>query len=346
SMPWCVVAHNDKGIEEKHVAIPNFDPVFEKIVHPYVDRIDRNGLRAWLEHYNLRNGLPSPNDRLRTEPDFAHLRIATEDVAFLRLVWQQVDEWVRAKVLKNREDLEARLTAAHYRVRCNKHTGGPLDQPVILGPRGNQLRLAGSIYYRPEFGQDVTPLLDLNDPAVVQKRLTELRETVMKRLDFRAYHLIGRLFGSREQARVRQGTARDHLKSLIDHKLRAERTVVDSIPPVDLSNLIRQADEQKTGLQPEILRKHSGDASVALPQKTNSVAVQHPTAASDAAELVAPSTPTPPRQKGDIKKSMSGAECTVVDPKMSHVIQNNTIKKKPRKKRLPKVIVLEDIPIK
>ena len=116
-------------------------------------------------------------------------------------------------------DLDLWLLAAGYRVRCNKHTGGPLEQPVILGPRGNLLRLTGSLYYRPEFGQEPAENHNLNDPEVVKTRLSELRETVLRRLDSRAYHLIGRFFGRGEQARVRQGTARHHLKLLIDLKL-------------------------------------------------------------------------------------------------------------------------------
>jgi hypothetical protein len=216
SMPWCVVAH---GYNVKCFVIPNFDPVFGKVVHPYVAQIDRCGLLAWAEHYSLRHGLPSPNDHFRVEPDFGHLRIASVDVAFLRHVWQQVHDWVRAGVVRDRMDLELWLMATGYRVRCNKHTSGPLEQPVILGPRGNLLRLTGSIYYRPEFGQKPAENHNLNDPQVLKKRLGELREAVLKRLDFRAYHLVGRLFGSREQLRVRHGTARHHLKSLIDQKL-------------------------------------------------------------------------------------------------------------------------------
>jgi hypothetical protein len=342
SMPWCVVAHNDKGFEEKHFAIPNFDLVFRKIVHPYVDRIDRNGLRAWLEHYNLRNGLPSPNDRLRIEPDFAHLRIAAEDVEFLRHVWRQVDEWVHAKIVRNRTDLEARLTAAHYRVRCNKHTGGPLDQPVILGPRGNLLRLAGSIYYRPEFGQDNTPTLDLNDPVVVQKRLAELRKTVMNRLDFRAYHLVGRIFGSREQARVHQGPARDHLKSLIDRKLEAERKEIASIPLVDLGYLIRMADGQKNGLLDRL--------TVIVSQKSNAAAMLQPPTDQpmDGADSFAPDTPSIPasrRPKDDPKEFVPVAKCPVVDPEVFPVNQPHKLEKMRKKKPLPKVVVQDEIRI-
>jgi len=216
SMPWTVVAHGERV---KHFVIPNYDPVFRKVVHPYIDRIDRYGLRAWAEHYSLRRGLLSPNDRFRVEPDFANMRIAAEDVDFLCHVWQQVQQWVRAGVVRNRMDLDLWLLAAGYRVRCNKHTGGPLEQPVILGPRGNLLRLTGSRYYRPEFGEEPEENQNLNDPEILKKKLGELRGTVLKRLDFRAYHLIGRLFGSREQLRVRQGMARHHLKLLIDHKL-------------------------------------------------------------------------------------------------------------------------------
>jgi len=217
SMPWCVVAHGYNNV--KCIVIPNFDPVFGKIVHPYVAQIDRHGLLAWAEHFSLRRGLHSPNDHFRIEPDFGHLGIAAEDVGFLRRVWQQVHDWVGKGVVRDRMDLELWLIAAGYRVRCNKHAGGPLEQPVILGPRGNLLRLTGSVYYRPKFGQEPRQYQNPRDSEVVKTRLSQLRETVLSRLESRAFHLIGRLFGRGEQARVRKGTARHHFKLLIDHKL-------------------------------------------------------------------------------------------------------------------------------
>ena len=216
SMPWCVIAHGDKV---KCFVIPNFDPVFGKAVNPYVPQLDRIGLLAWTEHFSLRHGLPSSIDYFRVEPDFGHLRIAAEDVDFLGHVWQQVHQWVRAGVVRDRMDLELWLMAAGYRVRCNKRTGGPLEQPVILGPRGNLLRLTGSIYYLPEFGLEPGQIDNLRCPEAVKERLSDIRKVVLKRLDFRAFHLIGRLFGRKEQLRVSDGAARHHLKSLIDHKL-------------------------------------------------------------------------------------------------------------------------------
>lgn len=216
SMPWTVVAHGERV---KRFVIPNYDPVFRKVVHSYVDRIDRYGILAWTKHYSLRHGLLSPNDRFRIEPDFDNLHIAAVDVDFLYHVWQQVHQWVRAGIVRNRVDLELRLIAAGYHVRCNKRSGGPLEQPVISAPRGNLLRLTGSLYYRPEFGNEHAGNHDLNDPGVLKKRLGEIRETVLKRLDFRAYHLIGHLFGKREQLLVSQGMARHHLKLLIDRRL-------------------------------------------------------------------------------------------------------------------------------
>jgi hypothetical protein len=221
SMPWTVVAHSERV---KCFVIPNYDPVFRKVVHPYVDRIDRYGILAWTEHYSLRHGLLSPNDRFRIQPDFANLRIAAVDVDFLYHVWQQVHQWVRAGIVRNRMDLELRLIAAGYHVRCNKRSGGLLEQPVISAPRGNLLRLTGSLYYRPEFGNEDAGNQDLNDPEVRKKRLGELRETVLKRLDFRAYHLIGHLFGKNEQVLVRKGMARHHLKLLVALRLFQNRS--------------------------------------------------------------------------------------------------------------------------
>ncbi len=252
SMLWSVIAH---GEGEKHFVIPNFDPVFDKVVHPYVDRIDRHGLRAWVEHYSLRKGLPLPNDRLRIEPGFSHMRITKEDVEFLQQIWECVKFWVTRGLMKTRDELLPLLSGAGYIVRCDKHAGGRLAQPVVVGPRGNLLRLTGSTYYRPDFGRESPPMIDPNDPEYLSKRLAVLHEKVTKRLDFRAWHLIGRLFGSDEQSRVVDGASKKHIHDLIQEKLRSEMRALRAFPPVNLAHLIKVADAHKAGLQPVILIK-------------------------------------------------------------------------------------------
>jgi hypothetical protein len=249
SMPWCVVAH---GAEEKHFVVPNYDPVFQKVVDPYIDRIDRKGFRAWVEHYSLRHGLPVPNDCLRIEPDFAHLRFAADQVEFLRQIWSYVKFWVAHNLLKTRDDLLLLLTGAGFKVRSEKHAGGPLEQPVVMGPRGTWLPLTGSIYYRPDLGKPKAPVLAPKYSDFVPTRLAMLRKIIEDRFDFRAWHLIGRLYGRGEQSRVIDGGARQHFYSLVQEKLLAERRALMAFPSANLAHLIQVTDSFKAGLQPVI----------------------------------------------------------------------------------------------
>ncbi len=252
SMPWCVVEHRDKGKREKHFVIPIYDLVFEKPVHPYIDRIDQKGFEAWVEHFNLRHGIAPPGHRLRVDPDFEHLksRVNKSDIEFLRLVWERVKLWVKNKNVKNRIELEARLITEGYRVRCNTHAGKPLAQPHILGPRGKWLRLKGSTYYRPEFGiSDVKPL-DLADEKAVKERLLELREIMFDRFDFRAYHLIGRLYGKKEQERVTLGRARQHFEKLIEQKMSTTPREALTGQRVDYGYLAQVLSIHNFGLEP------------------------------------------------------------------------------------------------
>lgn len=252
SVPWCVIAH---GAEEKHFVIPNYDPVFQKVVLPYIHRIDRNGLRAWVEHYSLRHRLPVPNERLRVEPNFGHMQRAGEDVEFLRDIWKLVNRWVSHNMMETRDDLLPLLSGGGYKVRCEKHAGGDLEQPVVMGPRGNWLPLAGSIYYRPEFGKRPIAALTPLHPAFHSRTLALLHGKVEERLKFRAWHLIGRLFGRTEQERVNRGNAKRHLYHLVQEKLRSERRALRALPSVKLAHLIQVVDLQKAGVQPDILRK-------------------------------------------------------------------------------------------
>lgn len=252
SVPWCVIAH---GAEEKHFVIPNYDPVFQKVVLPYIDRIDRNGLRAWVEYYSLRHGLPLPNEHLRVEPNFGHMHRAGKDVEFLRKIWIIVNRWVSHNAMETRDDLLPLLSSRGYKVRCEKHAGGELEQPVVMGPRGNWLPLTGSIYYRPEFGKRIIPVLTPMHPAFHSRTLALLHGKVEERLKFRAWHLIGRLFGRTEQERVNRGNAKRHLYNLVQEKLRSERRALRALPSVKLAHLIQVVDLQKAGVQPDILRK-------------------------------------------------------------------------------------------
>jgi hypothetical protein len=137
---------------------------------------------------------------------------------------------------------------------------------------------------------------------------------------------------------------------LIEHKLQAERVELESIPLVDLSHLIRVAEAQKEGLQPVILHRHSGDTTVVVTQKSSAVAMLPPATdqPKDVADTVVPDTPSIPalrRPTLGIEESVPAAKCPVVDPEVPPVNPTDKLEKKPKKKRRPKVIVLEDIPI-
>lgn len=291
SMPWLVVEQTDKGKKENHFVIPIYDLVFETNLHPYVDRIDQHGFEAWVEHFNLRRGILPPGHRLRMTPDFEHLRIDVGDIEFLRLVWGSVQTWVTNKDVGNRRELEARLIQDGYRVRCNSHAGKPLEQPVILGPRGNQLRLKGSVYYRPDFGLAKVKPLDLSDEKAVRVRLAQLREIMSDRFDFRAHHLIGRIYGKKEQERVTLGRARQHFEELIRKKMMDARCDELSAQRVDYSHIVQVLSGLNSGLEPVILQRESEiavDTLVPRPYEAPVVKTTVPEVEETAASVVLP----------------------------------------------------------
>ena len=223
SVGWCAISHSDKGKSEIHFVIALLDLLFRKLVNPYVDQIDRMRFAAWRDQFNLLHGLTLPSQHLRVEPPFDHLRKATEDVDFLRLVWLQVKKWVDDGEVRNRAELKVRLNASKHMVRWENNWGGPLEQPEIIGPRGRKLRLSGSIYYSPNFGLPAGIPLDLNDKESVAKHLANLQRTIDDRMEFRAYWTIGRLFGKREQERLARGKASERLQKLNAEKLHSMR---------------------------------------------------------------------------------------------------------------------------
>ena len=248
SMAWCVIEHIDKGKREIHFVIPLFDLLFGKWVHPYVDRIDRRAFQAWVEHFALRHDLDFPYEKLRVKPPFKHLRIREIDRDFLEEIWNRVHGLVNAKTIKTRVDLERQLTGQGYEVRFQKHGGGELQQPVIVGPEGNSLRLTNSIYYRPDFGSLRSKPLKRSDKVAVAKRQDELDEIVRKWRNFRAFHMIGRLFGKAKQLGVEKGAARKRLKKLIDERLAHERLVGEALQRTDFSGIFQTAYHLKTGV--------------------------------------------------------------------------------------------------
>lgn len=261
SMVWCVIEHTDKGKREFHFVIVIYDLLFGKFVHPYVDLIDRHGVAAWAEHFALRHGLENPMDKLRKKPPFKHLRLKSTEIRFLRDVWVKVHLLVRKNVIKSRKDLEEQLAIAGYQVRCHSYDGKPLEQPEIIGPEGVKLRLKNSIYYRRDFGDPALKPLDRSDPEAVKKRLTELRSIIRERLEFRAHHLIGRLFGVREKRLNPKGMARLRFKELIDRKLACEIEADRPWRKIDLADVWTAAELLKSGVPYEYLHEKKKAAS-------------------------------------------------------------------------------------
>lgn len=261
SMVWCVIEHTDKGKREFHFVVVNFDLFFGKHVHPYIDRIDRHGFAAWVEHFALRHGLKTPLDKLRKKPPFKHLRLKNTEIRFLREVWVKVHLLVRKNVIKSRKDLEEQLAIAGYQVRCHSYDGKPLEQPEIIGPEGGKLRLKNSIYYRRDFGDLALKPLDRSAPEAVKMRLAELRTIICKRLDFRAHHLIGRLFGVHEKRLTPKGKARLRFKELIDRKLNCEIEADQPWRKIDLADVWTAAELLKSDVPYEDLHAKKKAAS-------------------------------------------------------------------------------------
>jgi hypothetical protein len=224
SMPFCIIGHEDKGRHELHFVAPLYDLMFGKLVHPYIDRIDRYRFAAWVEWFALKTGLEYSGDHLRTKPAFEHLRLRDVDKEFLEDIWQQVNSWVEAGAVTSHDELVRKFAETKHQVRFDGYNGKPLQQPVILGPDGNPLRLTNSIYYRPDYGPELPKPLDRSDDAAVKKRILAIEEKFMSKMDFRAHHLIGRLFGAKEQKVVAKGKARLRLKHLINQKIDQQRT--------------------------------------------------------------------------------------------------------------------------
>jgi hypothetical protein len=221
SMPWCAIEHSDKGKREIHFVITIFDLFARKPIHPLIDRIDRNGLMAWVEHFALRHDLSLTGETLRETPAFQRFRQHTSDsIAFLEKIWNQVHQWVQDGKVGCREDLEKQLVQEGYKVSFRTEKGAKLQQPRIVGPEMESLKLTGSIYYRTDFGISQVPL-DRADKTAVAARLDELRKIIDARMDFRAHHLIGRIFGAKEKKKLQpkdKDQARARLKQLIDDR--------------------------------------------------------------------------------------------------------------------------------
>ncbi len=224
SMPLCIIEHTDKQKHEHHFVAPLYDLMFGKLVHPYIDRIDRHRFADWTERFALMQSLEHSSDRLRIKPAFEHLRIREIDKQFLEDIWEQVNGWVKSGLVRNRDELSRKFAETKHHVRFDGYNGRPLQQPVILGPDGNPLRLTNSIYYSPDYGPDAPKPIDRADDAAVKKRILELEESLKKAMEFRAYHLIGRLFGVAQQKVVAMGKARLRLKQLINQKIDQLRT--------------------------------------------------------------------------------------------------------------------------
>lgn len=253
SMVWCVIEHTDKGKRELHFVVAIYDLLFGKFCHPYVDRIDQHGFAAWVEHFAIRHDLEFPLDKLRKKPPFKHMRLKKTEIRFLREVWVKVHLLVRKKVIKSRMDLESQLALSGYQVRCQSYDGKPLEQPEIIGPVEVKLRLKNSIYYRSDFGDPAFKPLDRSDPEAVRKRLAELRSIIRARMDFRAHHLIGRLFGLGEKRLTPKGKARLRIKELIDKKLTCEIEADRPWCKVDLATVWMAAELFRSGVPHEIL---------------------------------------------------------------------------------------------
>ena len=249
AMPWCVIEHTDKGKREFHFVIPKFDLLFGKSFYPYVDHIDRHAFQAWVEHFALRYNLEFPNENLRVRPAFEHMRNLRKcDREFLEKIWNQVHLWVKFGNVACRTDLERRLIKEGYKVRFSKHAGGPLQQPVILGPDGKSLRLSNSIYYNPDFTPRAKEPLDRNDKIAVSTRLAELEVVLANWHEFRAFNLIGRLFGKAQQRDLALGEAKRRLIRLMDERLALERKVEERAARIDFNALFASAHFEQSVL--------------------------------------------------------------------------------------------------
>jgi len=247
-MPLCMIEHEDKNKFETHFIAPIFDLMFGKLVHPYIDRIDRHRYAAWVERFALIHGLEHADDHLRIRPEFEHLRLREVDKMFLTEIWEMVSEWVEDGTVSSREDLARKFTGTRHEVRFHTKNDKPLQQPIILGPDGYPLRLTNSIYYRPDFDPEGPKPLDRADDEAVKKRIKTLDEILRESMQFRAHHLIGRLFGRGEQAKVVKGKARSRLAELVAQKRERDLALDNAWKKLRVHDLFRSATDIKHGM--------------------------------------------------------------------------------------------------
>jgi hypothetical protein len=231
------------------------------------------------------------------------------DREFLEEIWNHVHALVQEERIKTREDLERQLTKIGQKVRFTKHTGGPLQQPVILGPDGNPLRLTNSIYYHPDFGiKDLLPLNRANQDAVAF-RLKELERFLAKWYQFRAFHSIGRLFGKRHQMDIAKGDGRKslaRLKRLMGEHIASELQVDGPASRIDFNSAFRAAGLVKSGFPIEILtpklKLAFAPETSAVESKAGPEAFQPPDPGANQPPEVAPVAPGEPAKSTEHMK--------------------------------------------
>lgn len=248
SMPLCMIDHEDKGKYETHFVAPIFDLMFGRWVHPYIDCIDQHRFAAWVERFALIHDLEHSSDHFRERPEFHHLRLREADKKFLVEVWEMVDEWVKSGAVTSRDDLVRKFDETQHAVSFYTNDDGPLQQPIILGPDGNPLRLKNSIYYRPDFCAGGPKPLDRSDEEAVKNRIKELDDILRKSIQFRAHHLIGRLFGRREKDKVEKGKARSRLAELVAQKRERELALDDAWMKLSVQDLFVSVNLIKHGI--------------------------------------------------------------------------------------------------
>lgn len=248
SMPLCMIDHEDKGKYETHFVAPIFDLMFGKWVHPYIDSIDQHRFAAWVERFALIHDLEHSGDHLRERPEFDHLRLREADKKFLVEIWEIVDEWVKSGAMTSRDMLVRKFGESPHDVSFYTKDGEPQQQPIILGPDGNPLRLKNSTYYRPDFCAGGPKPLDRSDQEAVKNRIKELDGILRKSIQFRAHHLIGRLFGRREKDKVGKGKARSRLAELVAQKRVRELALDDAWKKLSVHDLFLSANLIKHGM--------------------------------------------------------------------------------------------------
>ena len=138
-------------------------------------------------------------------------------------------------------------------MRCHTHERKPLQQPEIIDPEGVELRLKQSIYYHCDFGEPCLKPLNRSDSEAVKKRLAELLSIIRDRMEFRAHHLIGRLFGIREKRLTAKGKAQLCFQDLIDRMLAHEIEADQPWRKIDAGNVWKAAELIKSGVRYAIL---------------------------------------------------------------------------------------------